>query len=457
MGIKDAAKKAVITQLATMALNASDENIRRSTFIAEKLSSDDRVKGWIRAIRAMLEKKNVAYNIIQGMKRALSDNSKKKLVGNMFVNFGIIAKELRKEKEKELGFYPPTLIVIDVTERCNLKCPGCWAANCKDSEDLPMEVLDRVMEEAKELGIYFITLAGGEPFIRKDMLDFFKRHDDMYFQVYTNGTCITEEMAKQLGELGNVAPAISVEGLKEETDKRRGEGIYDRVSKTMEWLKKYGVLVGISTMATKNNIELIGSEKFVDHWMEKGAKFGWFFQYIPIGRCPDVNIMATPEQRVKLRKDVEKIRDTKPFFIGDFWNDGPYVKGCMAGGANYFHITNKGNVEPCVFSHFYVDNIKDKSIVEVLNSDFFKAIRKSHPHSDNKNLLAPCMIIDRPHVLRGLVKHYGAKGSHDDEMQLLEDPKVVEHLTKYSKRVKELTDPEWEGEYHHWYDFWFGK
>ena len=223
----------------------------------------------------------------------------------------------------------------------------------------------------------------------------------------------------------------------------------------MEWLKEYGVLFGFSSMVTKENSELIGSDEFVDHWIEKGCKFGWLFQYIPIGRCPDVKIMATPEQRVKLRKDVERIRKTKPAFVVDFWNDGHYICGCMAGAKNYFHITNKGNVEPCVFSHFYVDNIKDKSLMEVLNSDFFKAIRKEHPYSENKNLLAPCMIIDHPEVLRKVVKENGAKGTHKEEEQLLHDEKIVKHLDAYSKKMKDLTDPEWEGEYHKWYDYWF--
>jgi MoaA/NifB/PqqE/SkfB family radical SAM enzyme len=285
-------------------------------------------------------------------------------------------------------------------------------------------------------------------------MDFFARHDDMLFMVYTNGTCITEKVAKRMNEIGNVAPMISVEGFKEDTDKRRGRGVYDRTSKTMEWLKNYGVLFGFSAMVTKKNSEILGSAEFFNHYIEKGCKFGWLFQYIPIGRCPDVSVMATPAQRMKLRKDVERISETKPIFIGDFWNDGHYIGGCLAGGKHYLYITNNGNVEPCVFANFYVDNIKDKSLKEILQSGFFTAIREAQAFSVNKNLLAPCMIIDHPRTLRDLVKKFEAKGSHDEDIQLIKDEKIVRHLDEYSKNVNQLTGPEWEGEYSKWNDYW---
>lgn len=455
MDVFESAKKIIIQETVNLVINSSDKNLIRATTIAEKFTSDIKYKKAIKRLNGIVKEKDIGYQIIRGLQKDLSKESQKKLIGNLLVNGFILSNKIRVEKEKELGFLPPLLMVIDVTDRCNLKCPGCWAANCNEKEDISIELLDRIMKEAKDMGIYFITIAGGEPFIRKDIVDFFAKHNEMFFQVYTNGTCITEDLAKRLGEIGNVAPAISVEGLKEETEQRRGIGTYDRVSKSMEWLKKYGVLFGFSAMVTKNNSELIGSDKFIDHWLEKGCKFGWFFQYIPIGRCPDIDIMSTPEQRVKLRRDVERIRKNKPIFIGDFWNDGHYVGGCMAGGKKYLHITNNGSVEPCVFAHFYVDNIKEKSLIDILKSDFFTAIRKAHPYSNNKNLLMPCMIIDHPEILRSITKKFGAKGTHDEEMQILSDEKTIKHLNDYSKRMRELTDKEWEGEYHDWYDFWF--
>ena len=225
MGFLENTKGIIAKQIVNLALNASDENLIRGTKIADAFTKDGIVKDSARRIRKSIEEKDIGYQLIQNIKKDLSNTSKKKLIGNFLVNSLVVKRNVSNKIEKEQGFRPPYLMVIDVTDRCNLKCPGCWAANCKDIEDISLDLLNRIMKEAREMGIYFITLAGGEPFIRKDILDFFEQNDDMYFHVYTNGTCITKEMAKKLGEMGHVAPAISVEGMKEDTDKRRGEGV----------------------------------------------------------------------------------------------------------------------------------------------------------------------------------------------------------------------------------------
>ncbi len=97
----------------------------------------------------------------------------------------------------------------------------------------------------------------------------------------------------------------------------------------------------------------------------------------PIGRGPDPNLMSTPEQRNRLREAVWRAGKTKPLFIGDFWNDGPLARRCMAGGRAYFHINVHGDYEPCVFQQFALDNVRDKSIREVIESDCFRDIREA--------------------------------------------------------------------------------
>jgi MoaA/NifB/PqqE/SkfB family radical SAM enzyme len=138
----------------------------------------------------------------------------------------------------------------------------------------------------------------------------------------------------------------------------------------MDNLRKEGVLFGFSATQTRENTDIITSFDFIDMLIEKGVYIGWYFQFLPIGKDPDVNLMATPQQRIKLRKFIEEVRATRPIFIGDFWNDGPFVGGCIAGGRRYIHINHKGDVEPCAFVHFAVDNIKNKSLIEALQSPF---------------------------------------------------------------------------------------
>jgi MoaA/NifB/PqqE/SkfB family radical SAM enzyme len=331
--------------------------------------------------------------------------------------------------------------------RCNLNCTGCYAGKYQKSEDLPDEIVDDILRQAKELGIYFIVVSGGEPYLRQDMwLHLFEKYNDMFFLTFTNGTLIDENLAKELARLGNVAPGISVEGFCEETDERRGKGVYEKVMKAMDNLKKEGCLFGFSATVTKNNNELLSSEEFIKFYIDKGAKFGWYFMFMPVGKEPDVNLIPTPQQRLVYGNKIKKLREKYPIFAADFWNDGPAVGGCMA-GRSYMHILYNGNVEPCVFTHFAIDNVKQKSLKEIFNSDFFKFFREKHPYSENKNLMTPCAVIDNPEILREAVKKYNAFPSHEGSDAVINDPKVVEFIDNYSKEFKKLTDPIWEKEF----------
>ena len=144
--------------------------------------------------------------------------------------------------------------------------------------------------------------------------------------------------------------------------------------------------------------------------------------------------------------------------IGDFWNDGPHVGGCIAGArpTGYFHINSHGDVEPCVFLQFSVDNIRGKKLIDVIQSPFFRAIQEVQPYCKNKNLLSPCALIDNPKYLRELVKKFNAKPSYNSSFEVVSDPKICKHLDNYSKRFKEITDPVWEEDlslrYKHWKD-----
>ncbi|MFA5993053.1 MAG: radical SAM protein [Candidatus Pacearchaeota archaeon] len=454
-----AIKRATLRKIINLAATASDENLIRAVKLGKRfLIRDPDTKRQADAIIEAFKSKHPAIQLVKEAFRRASPNVKKKMVENFFVNAGIIGVKQKRKLEKKLGFRLPFFFVISPSAKCNLKCVGCYASEYSMDETLPYEEVDRILTEAKQLGIYFITISGGEPFVYPGILDLFKKHNDMEFQVYTNGTLINKELARKLAELGNVAPAISVEGLEKETDLRRGKGVFKKVMEAMDNLKEAGVIFGFSATPTKKNSEVIMSDEFFDLMIAKGASFGWFFQYIPIGRKPDVSLMSTPEQRNKLRLKVNEVRNTKPIFLGDFWNDGQFVGGCMAGArpGGYFHINCQGNVEPCVFFQFSVDNIKGKKLVDVIQSPFFKAIQEAQPYCDNKNLLTPCAIIDNPEVSRFLVEKYGAKPSYNGSYDIVRDKNVKKHLDDYSKKMKKMTDSLWENDiskhHKHWKD-----
>jgi MoaA/NifB/PqqE/SkfB family radical SAM enzyme len=381
--------------------------------------------------------------LIQG-RRAMERCSKScraKFAENLIVNEFITAGPRRNEFYSQYGFYPPFLLVISPTMRCNLNCYGCYAGDYDKEEELETEVIHRLLDEAKKMGIYFITVSGGEPFIRRDLLDIFAAHGDLYFQVYTNGTFIDGSLAKALSRLGNVLPAISVEGWEEETDARRGEGAFQKILSAMSRLRAEGVLFGFSATATRQNNELVVSDEFVNFLAEQGCFIGWYFNYIPIGKKPTVDFMPTPEQRIYRRKRLIELRGKIPMILADFWNDGPLVGGCIAGD-RYLHINCRGDVEPCVFVHFSVDNIKKKSLAEVLKSGFFQAIRKRRPYSSN--YYRPCLIIDHPHLLRQVVGECGARPTHPAAAAILTE--FSDDLDRYASAYGEMADALWKAQ-----------
>lgn len=439
-------KQKLLTKLALAAPKMSKFNMLRFLdfllFIDSKRQLTHNHRKAIVALRNMIEKDHPNVVMIKKLCNYLSPNAKYKLVENFFVNGIVMNKNVKEQFSSQHGFNPPFFFVMSPTMRCNLNCEGCYAGRY-EKEELSFELMDRVMNEAKEIGIYFVTISGGEPFIRKeDFLKLFAKHNDVYFQVYTNGTLIDRDLAKKLAQLGNVALALSVEGFKAETDARRGKGIFKKVIEAMDNLKAEGVLFGFSAVPTRRNAEVLSSEEFFDFVIEKGCFFGWFFQYIPIGKEPNVNLMMTPEQRNNFREKLKVIRKNKPIFVGDFWNDGPYAKGCMAGGRLYFHITSRGDVEPCVFVHFAVDNIKNKPLKEVLNSGFFKEIRAHQPCTENH--LRPCMVIDNPNLMRSICNKFKAYPTHPGSESIIKDDKIVSFLDDYSENFKKIVDPIWE-------------
>ncbi len=422
----------------------SVDNLVRATAFAERLTRVERDRATIRAIRERFERREPALMMARDVYERLSPNCRRKLISNLLVNALLIGTDMREmEIPAAEGFRPPMFLVISPTMRCNLRCPGCDAGEHEQHTGIPTELVDRILREAKAMGIYFITMSGGEVFTRPDMFDIWKEHEDMYFQVYTNGTLIDDRVARRLEECGNVAPMISLEGFRDLTDERRGPGAFDAVMAAMDALREAGVMFGVSFTGTRHNLEQIASDELLDLMIERGCMVAWYFQHIPVGREPHFELMPTPEQRDWLRRRLLRVREEKPLFIGDFWNDGYYVEGCIAAGREYIHINANGDVEPCVFCHFAVDNIKEKTLKQVLASDFMKAIRGRQPYREN--MLTPCALIDEPTVLRDAVATCHAYPTHPGAETLVTDLKG--DIDEYARKYRAIADEVWEKEY----------
>ena len=386
------------------------------------------------------------------LKRALgraNPRCRSKLIENLIINEMVRGQTQRNWVTEQLGYEIPLLLVLSPTMRCPLRCYGCYSAEYARNSDLEYPVLDRLVSEAKSLGDYYMVVSGGEPFVYEGIFDLWRKHDDVYFQVYTSGVELDADNVARLAELGNVMPCISVEGFEEQTDRRRGQGHFQMLLKVFARLREAGVPFGFSATATRENNELITSDEFVRFYTEQGALLGWYFQYMPIGREPALDLLPTPAQRLSRYHRLQALRETHDLLLADFWNDGPLVGGCIAGGRRYLHINNAGDVEPCVFCQLTTDNIHDKTLLDVLQtSRLLAAIRKRQPYSDN--YLRPCMIIDNPQVLQDVVEEARPRETcRGGALRLVRDLKPM--LLDYAAQWQSLAEPLWQERYQELY------
>ncbi len=365
----------------------------------------------------------------------------------LFMAFGFEAgftgyRETR-ENSKNYKTGLPWVILFDPTSACNLHCTGCWASEYSRQLNLSYEDMDKIVIEGKAFGCRGYVMTGGEPMVRKnDILKLAKKHSDCGFMIYTNGTLVDQAFCDGMKECKNIVLSMSIEGLENATDSRRGQGVFDKVMKTMDLLHKNGLVYGVSICYTRANCEAVTSDEFLDFLIEKGVAFAWYFHFMPVGNDATMELVPTPEQREYMYHRIREIRGYeggKPIFTLDFQNDGEWVSGCIAGGKTYCHINPNGDVEPCVFIHYSSANIHDKPLIECLQQPLFHAYQANQPF--NKNLLRPCPFLENPEKLQALVK---AAGAHSTDMM---SPESAEHLCgkceNYAKEWKPVADKLW--------------
>jgi MoaA/NifB/PqqE/SkfB family radical SAM enzyme len=373
-------------------------------------------------------------------------------------------ERMRPFKE-EHGFEPPSFLTISPTQKCNLLCKGCYASSSSsDRSTLSYDVFRRIMQDKKDQwGSHLTIISGGEPLLYKsegkNLLDIAKEFSDCYFLMYTNGTLIDDEMAARMADLGNLSPAISVEGWERETDGRRGKGVFQKIEKAMDNLRKHGVVFGISVTATRDNAEIVLSDKFLDYCFNvKGAMYGWVFHYMPIGRSSTLEMMVTPEQRRWMLQQEFELIFRKKMFLIDFWNGGALSAGCISAGrtGGYFYIDWDGNISPCVFFPYSIDNIyevyrNNRSLSSILSTPLFESIREwqddyrhEKPGKRAQNLFVPCPIRDHYAFAREAINRFQAKPMDANAARAIEDPEYYTGMVDYGKKTADLLNPIWD-------------
>jgi MoaA/NifB/PqqE/SkfB family radical SAM enzyme len=420
-----------------------DENIPKVIDWIEKFDRDHEYAAAYRLAKEALGDPSNNWNILmKSLYSDIDDSVRKTIFENFIVNSLILRYQRKKELEKKYNCNIPWTLLLDPTSACNLHCTGCWAAEYGDKLSLSFEQLDDIIRQSKELGMHMFIFTGGEPLVRKkDIIKLCEKHSDCIFSAFTNGTLIDEALADEMLRVKNFMPAISVDGFETETDMRRGEGTYKAVIRAMDILKEKKLPFGFSACYTRLNAEVIGSEEYIDEMIARGSKFAWFFTYIPVGSDAVTDLLVTPQQREFMYHQLRKFRKSKPLFTMDFWNDGEYVRGCIAGGRCYLHINAAGDIEPCAFIHYADSNIKDKTLLEALRSPLFMEYRKNQPF--NENFLRPCPLLDNPDRLAAMVH---ASGADSTDLQHPEDVDVLcGKCVHAAARWKTTADRLWYG------------
>jgi len=446
---KVAAIEGAVFRLLASASRQSDRTLIWLTHLLERVPRTEFQRQQLRQLRHLFEHKHPAIETARRAFTQLHPNYQRRLIANLFVGATWLGEATRREFAEREGFRPPYLLAISPTMHCNLRCIGCYAGGYPWQDYLSFETLDRLLTEAKEMGMRFFVVTGGEPFVRKDLFDLYEKHNDCSFLIYTNGTLITDQRIEQMVKLGNIGPAISLEGFKQETDTRRGEGVFDKIMESMDRLREAGVLFGFSGTVTRHNVDAFTHPDFIDLMIEKGCLFGWMFIYIPIGRNPDLELRPTPEQRDRMRRWSLGVRRSKPIFVADFWNDGCLTGGCMSGGTLYCHINYRGDIEPCVFMQFKSHNLVElyqqgKTLKDALNSPLFQRVRCINRQDENK--LRPCPIIDHNEWLAEVIQETGAQPSYPGAETIITD--LAEGVREWAHEYAKLADRAWNsGEY----------
>ena len=354
-----------------------------------------------------------------------------RILSKFVVNFGIKgfrSVEIYKKRLRRGEYFPPFLF-ISVISSCQLRCQGCWVDVEAPGQRISLEDMNRLVNDAKAHGNSYFGILGGEPFLHPQLLDIFAAHPDCYFQVFTNGQLITNEVAGEMRKIGNVTPLISVEGTEIVSNQRRGR--LNVLSKSLEGIencRRNHLITGVATSVCQSNIDELATEGWLRRLIQMGVHYAWFHTYRVVGPNPHPELALRPEQILHLRRFIVAMRSRLPIAIVDaYWDDKGEALCPMATGVSH-HISPYGDIEPCPIIQFARETIHDNpSIYDTFNnSAFLRDFRQTAAKATHG-----CVVLERPDLVRELVARHGGRdttqrGSAMAEMESL-TPRNSQH------------------------------
>ena len=320
------------------------------------------------------------------------------------------ASKRRAEAEKN-GEHVPSFLIASITSQCNLHCAGCYSrcnhatVDSKPVAQLTSEEWLNIFSEADELGVSFILLAGGEPMLRRDIIEAAGERQSILFPIFTNGTFLDEQYLALFDRCRNLLPVMSIEGNKEVTDARRGAGVYDRLIANMDAFQKRGLIFGASVTVTTANLQEVSSEAFIESLSDRGCKVVFFIEFVPVTE-ESKDLAPGDAERAYLTAEIDRLRAQHPEMVFvSFPGDEKESGGCVAAGRGFFHINSHGGAEPCPFSPYSDVNVRDTGLRGALHSPLFTALRSGDLLADDHD--GGCVLYEKREQVQALLADAG--------------------------------------------------
>ena len=312
-------------------------------------------------------------------------------------------RDFQRRQEKGEPFFP-AFNMISITEACNLACSGCWVSQ-GGKKSLTMEQIDGIIRESKRHGSKFFGILGGEPLMYKGLLAIFQKHHDCYFQLFTNGTLLTDDIAQQLRKVGNVTPLISIEGLEEESDRRRqASDVYQRTLRGVRACRKAGLIFGIAASICKNNYDELVTRQHIERAAREGAAYLWYYIYRPVGADARPEQALSEEQIRGLRQFLVHERLNAPVVLVDVYWDEKGQAICPGATGMSHHISPSGALEFCPVIQMATDflNADASNMTELYaQSQFLAGMRQLIAQATRG-----CIIMENPQLMAKIIQGY---------------------------------------------------
>ncbi len=356
----------------------------------------------------------------------------------------------------------PFQVVWNVTDSCNLRCKHCYAnAGQNPGMDLSTEDAKRVIDRISEWGVVVLAFSGGEPLIRRDILEL-ARHSSsrgLYTAIATNGVLLTREMCSALREAGVEYLQISLDGAKAEThDSFRGlDGMFNRTVNGIKNAVEAGFFVNIATTVTRHNLEEIPD--MISLCEDLGVDWFMMYNFVPTGRGrfigendlspreredmlrmlwrrmkkSKLNLLSTAPQFARVALEIEgsscnvvPTHFSNTALPGQLRSLADFIGGCGA-GRFYIALEPNGDMTPCVFLPKKVGNILSESPERLwVELEDFRRLR------DRNALQGSCGSCDFRFVCGGCrARAYGYFGDF-----ALPDPGCIRNEHEYEKLIR---------------------